>query len=804
VAGVLRVWETTTESTVDAITRFVADRRVLLVLDNCEHVIEAAADVAFRLLAGCPSLTILATSREPLGVPGEVIWRVPTLAAPGTHLVGLVELSTFDAVRLFGDRARRAQPGFALTEANAAAVGEICRRLDGIPLALELAAARCRAMTPDQIAAELDHRFRVLTGGARTVMARQQTLLASIEWSHDLLDPDERALFRKLGVFTGPFPLDAAETIGGDTTNGGRGVFDVLSRLVDKSLLLHDPDTGWYRLLESIRLYAIDRCRDAGELEALREGHARWWASWLDAHHPDAPCDADLDAIHHAYPNLRAALLWAVTTDPELALELAGGLGLYWYLHGLLGDAVALGDFTLASAEHGPLWARAVGRMARPRHYASDTYYMTTVVDEACAIAEATGDDLTPVRCQSTHSLTIEDVEEFRELARRAESCGDLWDAARMQFCVAQWDLVLDTPEAPIELKHLADRANTLDAGALRFTVHHIAAERLAAQLQVREAIARLSEAMRLADRASPTTAIAAFSNLAWYGRLCGEPAPLEQVISLLTDTRRDWGRLAPLASLLAHLPELLAGSIRWDGADVALPSADARTLWMFADAIGEDRVTLFPAAANPTAGQIARFGALVMSARVAFREGRLRQAETAVTSLVRSRSVDRHFWLLMLARCATDAGSHQEAARLLGAVVATQERFRLPWLPCMLLKARAETEELGRDALGDQAFDAARAEGAELDLDAAVTYVLRARGERKRPSTGWDSLTPTELEVVAQVAAGRTNPDIADVLLMGRTTVKTHLAHIFTKLGLSNRAELAAAAARRASSTPG
>lgn len=804
VAGVLRVWETTTEPTVAAIARFVTDRRVLAVLDNCEHVIDAAAELAAHLLGACPSLTILATSREPLSVPGEVVWRVPSLPTPPVGLpMDVSELSTFDAVRLFGDRARRARPGFALTQTNAAAVAEICSRLDGIPLALELAAARCRAMTPNQIAEGLDRRFLVLTGRGRTVVPRQQTLLASIDWSHDLLTPDERVVFRRLGAFTGPFPVEAAEAVCGEPDDPG-DVFDVLSRVTDKSLVVHDADTGWYRQLETIRLYALDRCRDAGELPVIRQRHAVWWAAWLEAHHPDAPSDNDLDAIDDAYPNLRAALHWAVTTEPELALELAGGLGIYWYLRGLLGDAVALGDLALASAERGPLWARAVGRMARPRDYAHDSNYMTITVPEACGIAERSGDRLTPLRCRLTRTLTVEDVEEFRTLARVAESCGDLWHAVRMNFCVAHFDVLLDTPDAPIALEQLTEWAEELDADSLRFAVHHVAAERLAACLNVREAITRLDHAIRLADRASPTIALGAFSNLAWYGQLCGDPTPIEQVTSVLRREPRDWGVQATLASVLQQLPDLLDGTRRWDGGELVLPSANGRTVWLFADAIGEERVTLFPAATTPDAGDIARYGGLVMTARAAFREGRFRDAAADVASLVRAHATDRHFWLLMLARCAAGAGSHLEGARLLGAVEATQTRFGLPWLPRILIAARMETERLCRDALGDNRFDAAYADGGELELDAAVAFAVRARGERKRPSIGWNSLTPTELQVVEQVVAGRTNPEIANALLMGRTTVKTHLGHIFTKLGIKNRSELAAEAARRGTSRSG
>ena len=202
---------------------------VLVVLDNCEHVIDAAAELAYRLLAACPQTHD--PGHQPRAARGarrdRLAGAVRCLPPPSGDRMDVVELSMFDAVRLFADRARRARPGFTLTDPNAGAVGEICSRLDGIPLALELAAARCRAMTPHKIAEELDRRFLLLTGGARTVLARQQTLLASVEWSHELLAPDERAVFRRLGAFTGPFPLDAAEAVCGDAGDAGWAVFDV-------------------------------------------------------------------------------------------------------------------------------------------------------------------------------------------------------------------------------------------------------------------------------------------------------------------------------------------------------------------------------------------------------------------------------------------------------------------------------------------------------------------------------------------------------------------------------------------------
>ena len=392
--------------------------------------------------------------------------------------------------------------------------------------------------------------------------------------------------------------------------------------------------------------------------------------------------------------------------------------------------------------------------------------------------------------------MTIEDGEVFRELARAAEACGDLWAAGRMHIGAALWGVLLGEPDAPVAYERAAAIAEQLDAGSLRFALQHVAAEQLAVELDLRGAIARLEQALSLTDWASPMMLMAC-THLASHCQICGEPEPLERVASFLAGSPRDWGAVTGIATAVQRLPELLGGDVPWDGPDVALAWVNASTVWVFAELFGEDKVTLFP---TPTAdgGNLAQFVSLVMSARSAFRQGRFRDAENAAAVLVRRRAEDRHFWLLVLARCAAEAGSHVEAARLLGAVAGTQERFGLPWLPRLLVSAKAETDRICRDALGDDGFEAAHAEGFELDLDAAVAYTLRARGERKRPSSGWESLTPTELEVVDQVAAGRSNPEIAAALLMGRTTVKTHLGHIFTKLGITNRAELAAQAARR------
>ena len=262
---------------VDELVSVLRSSATLFVIDNCEHVLAPVAAVVQRLLEGCPGVHVLATSREPLGVNGETTWRAPSLSVPPLESPAAAGgLDGYDAVVLFVERARQARPNFAVTDANAAAVAQICHRLDGIALALELAAARVRTLPVERLAVELDHRFRVLTGGARTALPRQRTLAASVDWSYDLLDDDEQTVLRRLGAFVGGFSLDAAEAVCADEHLDAYDVLDLLTRLVDKSLVQLDDTAGRYRLLETIRQYVLDRATATGELPEIRDRHVRW------------------------------------------------------------------------------------------------------------------------------------------------------------------------------------------------------------------------------------------------------------------------------------------------------------------------------------------------------------------------------------------------------------------------------------------------------------------------------------------------------------------------------------------------
>jgi len=324
---------------------YLRPKSVLLVLDNCEHVLSGSAGLVQTLLRSCPGLRVLATSQEALGVAGEVTYRVPSLSMPNpARLPPLAQLTEFESVRLFVDRAAANQPGFALTAANAPAVAQICARLDGIPLAIELAAARAKVLSVDEIAARLDDRFRLLTAGSRTAPSRHQTLRAALDWSYDLLADDERMLLRRLSVFAGGWTLPAAEAVcGGDGCEPSE-ILNVLTRLVDRSLVIVENLEGrdtWYRLLETVRVYAREKLVAAGEDETVRRRHRDWYLQFAERaeHELQGPAlESWLDRLEAEHDNIRAALDWCKTAEPnpEYGLRLGGAVAHFWEVRGYL------------------------------------------------------------------------------------------------------------------------------------------------------------------------------------------------------------------------------------------------------------------------------------------------------------------------------------------------------------------------------------------------------------------------------------------------------------------------------------
>ena len=346
VISALDIREQPGRHTREVLSNYLRPRQMLLILDNCEHLVDACAALAESLLRACPYLHILATSREAIGITGESAWMVPSLSvpnparlpAPGAELVSA--LIQYEAVQLFLDRTAAVQPTFRLTEQNATAVAQICHHLDGIPLAIELAAARMRALSAEQIAARLDDRFNLLTLGSRTALPRQQTLRATIDWSYDLLPEAERSLFDRLSVFVDGWTLAAAETVCSGRVIQKNQVLDLLTRLVDKSLvIMEEQEKGVrYHMLATIRQYSREKVAELEAPATIRQRHLHFFLSLAEAAEPNlrgAEQVLWLDQLEVEHGNLWAALEWALSRgETGMSLRLAGSLWLFWYLRG--------------------------------------------------------------------------------------------------------------------------------------------------------------------------------------------------------------------------------------------------------------------------------------------------------------------------------------------------------------------------------------------------------------------------------------------------------------------------------------
>lgn len=401
IASALGIVEQVGRPLIDTLLDFLQPKELLLMLDNCEHLVTACAHLVERLLSPCPMLCILATSREALNIPGELVWLVPSLPLPrSSSLPSLEELVQYGAVQLFIERATAALPSFTLTSENTRTVLQICRRLDGIPLATELAAARVNVLSVEQIAVRLDDAYHLLTGGRRTALPRHQTLRATMDWSYSLLSEQERILFRRLSIFAGGFTLEAAEAICSDEAITAGEILDVLARLVDKSLVVVEEREGErrYRLLETIRQYSQERLWEAGEVARLQERHWTWYTGLVE--------QAGLDLIgpqqvawfnrfEREHDNLRAALRNLLERgEAEIAVHTcAGALWHFWLYRGYLTEGRTILERILSQYPK-QTTARAwlllnAGVLAR---YQEDLTGATTLLEESLVLSRTLAD----------------------------------------------------------------------------------------------------------------------------------------------------------------------------------------------------------------------------------------------------------------------------------------------------------------------------------------------------------------------------------------------------------------------------
>jgi len=806
-------------STMDTLLRFVRDRQMLVVLDNCEHLLDASAELVVALLGAAPGLTLLATSREPIGVAGEVSWRVPSLSLAD------------EAVELFVDRARRARPDFAVDNDNAAAVGEICRRLDGMPLAIELAAARVRALSLAEILDGLHDRFRLLTGGARTAVRRQQTLHASVDWSHALLTEPERVLFRRLAVFLGGFDLDAAQAVAGRRDVERYQVLDLLTLLVDKSLVVAENTGGRtrYRLLETVRQYALEKLAESGEADAIRSRHRDHYTAMAAL--LDAPAGSDyerrLEQTETEIDNLRAAFGWSREhSDVELALGLASSLQPLWQARGRIREGLAGFDTALADldAQHAEVAAavraRALADRAMLAIWVGATDSMAQA-QQALAIAREVDDPALLARALTACGLTsalvgvdlarpyfAEAIGLARELDDRwrlihilawqaiaamgagdpiatraaaeegrdlAEAIGDRYHSRRCRLCLGMAQVFQgDLAGAAAQFAELVAEAQTAHDGILEVTSLAYQGDALAYKGDTAAARAAADAAIEAGAELGGAFAAVGYAASVFAALAAGDAAKAQDA----TEARPYLSALPQMVALgrvLSALAALAGGDLgaARRGADDAVQTA---TGW---------HLTL----------------ALTTRARVAIAQGEPQQAERdARDALACAAEVEAYLHIPDILECLAalggDAGSHREAARLLGAADGIRQHTGAVRFKVWDAGYEASVATL-RDAMGDNNFDSAWAEGAALSTEEAIAYAQRGRGERKRPTSGWASLTPAERDVVRLVSEGLGNKDIATRLFVSPRTVQTHLTHVYTKLGLTSRVQLAQEAAR-------
>ncbi|HEX5849247.1 MAG TPA: LuxR C-terminal-related transcriptional regulator [Rubrobacter sp.] len=441
VASVLDVREVSGTLLVDSLRTQIGSREILLILDNCEHVIDACASLAEGLLGHCQNLRILATSREVLGIVGETLFAVPPLSLPDPRRLPSPEsLTSYEAARLFVERARAVRPDFELTGDNAMAVAQICYRLDGIPLAIELAAARVRVLSVGQISTRLDESFRFLTVSGRTALARQRTLAATIDWSHELLSEREKVLFRRLSVFAGGWTLEAAEAVCNGEGVEREDVLDLLASLVDKSLVLVEKREAAirYRLLETVRQYGWELLKESGEVPATQHAHGRYFLQLAEESEPELRGGQQGRWIEYLdeHDNFRAAISWSLEHgEAGLGLRLAASLGEFWYLSGHLEEGRRWLEAALAQGGGEPeavrvkalTWAGAMRWITRDQ---ADYERLVDNGEEALALSRELGNQSDVALALQTLSYAESQRNHLERASRLAEQAIELQRAS--------------------------------------------------------------------------------------------------------------------------------------------------------------------------------------------------------------------------------------------------------------------------------------------------------------------------------------------------------------------------------------
>jgi predicted ATPase/DNA-binding CsgD family transcriptional regulator len=835
IAQALDVSERDASTPTAGLVRELADRELLVVLDNCEHVLEAAAGLVAVLLAQCRRVRILATSRERLDVPGELVFPVPPLGLPADGSAAAVAAS--EAGLLFAARARAASPGFELSAWNSAAVAQVCARLDGMPLAIELAAARCPALGPAELAARLDGHPGLLSGGPARP-GRHRSLEALVAWSYELLGDAEGRLLARLSVLRGGFSLGTAERVAAGGPLQPEAIAGLLASLTDKSLVQVQPGPViGYSLLETVRQFAADQLAASGEETEVHLRLLDWaldearsaettvgstgWAAWASR------LSAGQDSI-------RAALSWALGgREAGAGRELAARLARWWIATGRYSEA---GQFLTAaadvpSAEAPGIQARALIGAAWSAFHLGDLRRAAPLAADGIAGARQAGERQLEVWGRNLlavlawHAGDADRVVAELEASRAVSGPADPALAARAESLLAMaaflsGDLAEQDRHGRLAVE-LARTAAGREGLALALTGPAAAAiggagirpDTVAALDEAATVLAahpdRFTETIVRRLRADLFATLGQFDAGETEVGLCWAAGRAGAVHVVETAAPAAEARLAAArgdtATAIGALRRAADGG-RQVGSVMFVPAALAGLACMAA--IADDEATAAAAVAETRAELGGRRQAITLAA-LRYAEGVLawhRGELAAAEHLARDATVHWHRGCDRMGACdgieflgvlAAARERFADAARLLAAADAARQplRYLAPGFTANR-QAAARAASQASHALGDNPFTQAWDEGQALTLDDAVAYAARKGGGRKRPATGWASLTPAELEVARLVGEGLRNDAIARRLFIAPGTVKVHLTHIFAKLGITTRAELAAQAA--------
>jgi predicted ATPase/DNA-binding CsgD family transcriptional regulator len=816
-------------SPLEAAAEHLRDTAGLLVLDCCEHVLGAARQVADVLLRRCPSIAILATSQSPIGIAGELVWAIPPLSVQPRGDACVSRAS--DAARLFADRAGHFRSGPGLSEDAADAVEAIVRRVDGIPLAIELAAARMRVLSPEEIADGLDDHLRMLCGGPQAD-PRHQTIRASLDWSHDLLTDSERQLFARLSIFSGGFDLGTAAAVCAGGAITASQVLDEIEGLVDKSLLSVDRRAGAtrFRMLDFVRQYAAERLGADAESDLVADRHRAYFRELADRADRElwALTPAGRARLDDESSNLRAAIDNGCGRAPDDALAMAGALGLYWRVRGREAEGVAAIEQSLRAAppEPSPGRALALAKLSVLSFWLGDFARTHSSAASAADMGAATGDTRSQALALSRlgalvmlsdpatgDPMLLRAAELARTAGDQVALCDALGSLVISYYCQADPGAMRGPLEETLEVAEAIGYEDdirwclwcmahsALQAGEVASARVH--AERALAMTPGQDQLSRyhaievlcVIDAHTGAADAARERAEADFEQSRQEGLHLGTGA-LMHALGVAALGAGDLDRAAHWAARLCeHQPEICSSI--WQAQAILVAVALARD----DSAQARLHVGMLLAAAQPLKDQRAQAIAHLGLARAVLLEGDDRRAESAAQDALRV--LMDHGWrpavidaLDVLAEVAMFRRQHQRAVRLAAAADGQRNALGLVAFPQVRERVARQLADAGA-ALGDENLKKASEEGMRLSLDEAVAYAQRGRGAHAGAMYGWTSLSPVERQVTELASRGMSNPDIGQALLMSRNTVKVHLSHVYAKLGVANRAELARFAAR-------